>query len=449
MPESFFIETFGCQMNRGDSELMRLSMERHGFQEAKSKNEADICLFNTCSVRQHAEDRAISKIEAAKRSRGGDEKIVVVTGCAAQRVGDEIVDSGKADLAIGPYEAPKVGEIISRYIDRIEREKRKKNRENLFLSQAKEDFQDRLHNELIKSREENPWHKWVTITHGCENFCTFCIVPHVRGKLISFPSKKILDFIKNLASQGIFEITLLGQNVNQYGKDSGDIPFYKLLEETAKLEGLFKINFLTSHPMDFSTEIIKVMSNHPNISRGIHLPLQSGSDQILKRMNRRYTMKSYMSIVEAIDSGLPEYSLSTDLIVGFPGESEDQFNETLNAVKKIGFTEAFMYAYSPRSGTPAARMEDGLNRRGKIERLNRLISIQREISLEKLKNRLNKVEYAIAEKISKKSRNEVSGRTGLNQTIVFRGDKEDIGRPVQVRISDIRGSTLFGEKISL
>ncbi len=441
MQKSFFIETFGCQMNRGDSELMRLSLRRHGFQEANSKQEADICLFNTCSVRQHAEDRAISKIEAAKNSKAGKKKTVVIVGCAAQRVGNEIVASGKADLAIGPYEAPNVGEIIAAYISNSQEEK------NIFLSQSKEDFQDRLHSELIESREENGWHKWVTITHGCENYCTFCIVPHVRGKLISFPSARIIDFVKDLSARGIFEITLLGQNVNQYGKDSGDIPFYKLLEEVAKIKGILKINFLTSHPMDFSGEIIRVMSDYANISRGIHLPLQSGSNEILKRMNRKYTLESYMDIVEAIDSGLPDYALSTDLIVGFPGESEEQFNETLEAVKKIGFVEAFMYAYSPRSGTLAAKMRDELPRNGKIERLNRLISIQRKISLEKLKMRMDRIEYAIAEKISKKSADEVSGRTGLNQTVVFKGGKEDIGRPVKIKISGIRGSTLFGEKI--
>ncbi len=428
-------------MNKGDSDLMRLSLEKAGFIEANTSEEAEICLFNTCSVRQHAEDRAVSRIESTKYGKGGRKKIVVIAGCAAQRIGDDIVKSGRADIAVGPYQSPMIGEIVKDYIENGFKCR------SLFVSQNTEDFQERLNEGLINSREENPWHKWVTITHGCENFCTYCIVPYVRGKLISFPSERIIQFIKDLAAQGIMEITLLGQNVNQYGQDSGDIPFYKLLEKTAQVEGLEKINFLTSHPMDFSTEIVRVMADHPNISRGIHLPLQSGSDSVLKRMNRKYTMKSYMDIIEAINRTLPDYAISTDLIVGFPGETEDQFNETLDAVKKIRYDEAFMYAYSPRKGTPSFKLEEKLSRNEKIDRLNRLISLQREISLEKLKSRIDKTENAIAERISKKSSEEISGKTSLNHPVVFRGDAGDLGRVIPLRITEVRGSTLFGEKI--
>ena len=438
MNKSFYIETFGCQMNKGDSELMKVSLERNGFTPAPDIKSADICIFNTCSVRQNAEDRALARIKEERNSSLHKNRVIVLTGCMAQRIGDDVISRGMADLAIGPYQAPGCGEIVKEYLSGSGKK--------LYSSQEAEDFTARIDDGLLKNKDVHPWHKWVTITHGCENFCSYCIVPYVRGKLISFPSDRIIKYINDLAKEGITEISLLGQNVNQYGHDSGDIPFYQLLDKTASIKGIKRINFLTSHPMDFSPEIIGVIRDHEHISRGIHLPLQSGSDRILKAMNRKYTLAHYYRIVDAIKTELSEFALSTDLITGFPGESEKEFEETLKAVEKIRFDEAFMYSYSPRSGTPASEMKELLNRDEKIDRLNQLITLQRKISLEKLRSRINKKEIVIGEKVSKRSDQEIMGKTRFMHPVVFKGELSDIGREIRIEIRDVKGSTLIGEK---
>lgn len=427
-------------MNKGDSELIKLSMNENGFVEADNEEMADICIFNTCSVREHAEKRALARISIARSRKTGKRRLVVVAGCMAQRIGEEIVLKGSADLAAGPYQSPRLGCLIREHLE--------KNQGGLFLSQAGMDFAERINFELIRNKDIYPWHKWVTITHGCENFCAYCIVPYVRGKLISFSSDKILKFIKELAAEGVIEITLLGQNVNQYGQDCGEIPFYKLLEKTAAIKELKKINFLTSHPMDFNSSIADVIKNNSNISRSIHLPLQSGSDPVLKAMNRKYTMSDYFRIIDTLNNKLDDFALSTDLIVGFPGESEEDFRNTLKAVTEIRYDEAFMYAYSPREGTPAHSLKEELTRDKKIERLNELIALQRKISLEKLKSRINRKELVIAEKLSRKSEDEVSGKTFLNHPVVFTGSSTDIGKENRVEIIEVSGSTLIGKKTS-
>ncbi len=440
MNKTFRIETFGCQMNMGDSELIRLSMIKNGFIEAVNPDDADICIYNTCSVRENAEKRALARISTAKGIGTVRKRLIVVAGCMAQRLGDELVKKKIAGIVIGPYQSPRLGEILSEFL---------KNRKNkLFISQDSVNLAERLTPELAQNRDIEPWHKWVTITHGCENFCAYCIVPYVRGKLISFPSERIIRFIEELAGSGVIEITLLGQNVNQYGQDSGDIPFHRLLEKVSSINGLKRISFMTSHPMDFTEETIHVINNSANISRGIHLPMQSGSDRILQAMNRKYTKSHYYSIIEKIDRIIPDYALSTDLITGFPGETRSEFEETLSAVKELKFDEAFMFSFSPRSGTPAYLLKETISEKEKASRLHELISLQREISLEKLKKRLNIREKVIADKISKKSGHEVSGKSFLNYPVVFSGDKNDIGRETIVEISEVRGSTLFGKKIS-
>lgn len=440
MKKIFHIETFGCQMNIGDSELIKLSLEKNGFIETKNIRDADIQIYNTCSVRAHAEKRALARIAASKGKVIAGNRIIVVAGCMAQRLGDELLKKKVADIVIGPYQSPKLGDILSQYM--LNKHSR------LFVSQEIKNFSERITPEFAQYSDIKPWHKWITITHGCDNYCAYCIVPYVRGRLISFPSGKIIEFIRSLADSGLTEITLLGQNVNQYGQDSGDIPFHKLLEKAAAVKGLSKISFMTSHPMDFTENIIKVIGDNNNISRGIHLPLQSGSDRILSAMNRRYTAAHYYSIMEKIDRILRDYAVSTDLITGFPGEEIEDFNATLKAVKEIKFDEAFMFSYSPREGTPAYNMKESLSRQEKSERLSELISVQREISLEKLRRRTGNKERVIAEKFSKKSGTEVAGKTFLNHPVVFRGDLNDIGRERIVYIREVRGSTLIGEKIS-
>ena len=426
-------------MNVSDSELIRLSMTKNNFKEVSNPKDAYICIFNTCSIRDNAEKRALGRIAIVKGKAKKGKKFIAVAGCMAQRLGNELIERAGADIVIGPYQLPNIGDILSNSLESKEKK--------IFISQDKSDFADRLPHEFINTRGEDPWHKWVTITHGCENFCAYCIVPMTRGRLISFNSDKILEYIKGLTKLGVIEITLLGQNVNQYGKDSGDIPFYKLLEKISSIDRLARINFLTSHPMDFTEDIIHVVNNSANISRSIHLPIQSGSDNILKAMNRKYTLSHYYSIAEKIDKIIPDYAISTDFIVGFPGETENDFNKTLEAAENIKFDEAFMFAFSPRSDTAAYLLQDKIDEDEKQSRLERLISLQRNISLKKLKGRLNRHETVIADKISKKSKLEVSGRTFLNHPVVFMGDNNDIGKEIIIEVDEVRGSTLFGKKI--
>lgn len=440
MGTTYHIETFGCQMNKNDSELMALSMREASFSPAPDAASANIVIFNTCSVREHAEQRALSRIRSLAKQGGKKGRIVVIAGCMAQRIGRRLIDEGTADIVVGPYQSPSIGRLAREYIDNPS--------PGAHLSQKTEDFSPRVVPTVNDSIGGPPWHSWVTITHGCENFCSYCIVPFVRGRLISFPSGQIREHIRGLAERGIREITLLGQNVNQYGIDTGDIPFHRLLASAAEVPGIERIGFLTSHPADFPVEILKVIREHPNISRSIHLPLQSGSDRVLSMMNRRYTFSEYMKIVDAARSILESCALSTDLIVGFPGETPDDFEATLNAVETIRFDDAFTYAYSPRSGTPAYSMRESLTRPEKLERLRRLIDVQRRISSQKRNERIDREEEVIVEKFSKKSSEKVMGKTFLNHVAVVPGTAEDFGRKLRIRVIGVRGTTLRGARLA-
>lgn len=434
----YFIETFGCQMNRNDSELMALSLESNGFFPSHSRDSADIVVINTCSVRDAAEQRAFSHL---RESRGRHRNaLIVLAGCMAQRTKDQHIKSRIANIVVGPYETPRIGEIIKEYYA--------DKKSFLYISQSTADFSPRITDSLALYKTDQPWHRFVTITHGCENFCTYCIVPYVRGKLISFSSETIVDYVKKLVDQRIIAITLLGQNVNQYGQDNDEIPFYSLLEKVASVHGLERVSFLTSHPKDFPADITKVIRNNPVISRGIHLPLQSGSDSILKKMNRAYTVPQYMSIVENLDRELgSEYSLTTDLIVGFPGETDSDYDATISAVEKIRFSEAFTYAYSPREGTAAFEYTDDVPKEIKSERLNNLIKIQRQIVEERLKERIGTTDRAIVERKSTRTDDDFFGKTDLDRPIIIKGNKIPSGSVVHVKISGTKGAMLVGDAI--
>ncbi|MDA3899544.1 MAG: tRNA (N6-isopentenyl adenosine(37)-C2)-methylthiotransferase MiaB [Spirochaetes bacterium] len=433
---TYFIETFGCQMNKNDSDLIAASLEKEGL-TATTMLKADIVVFNTCSVRKHAEDRAVARLREAKahkRKHG----LVIAAGCLSQHIGSKLLADGICDIAVGPYESPNLKSIISCFLNDSTR--------NLFVSTERSDFAGRLHPSLSERPEKEFWHKYVTITHGCENFCTYCIVPYVRGPLISFKSQDIIDYIITLPAQGIFEVTLLGQNVNQYGQDTGDISFPELLNAVSAIPGIEKINFLTSHPKDFNPEIISQITNNSKIARSIHLPLQSGSDAILKRMNRGYTVSHYSSLIDTIrKSG--DIAITTDIIVGFPGETEAQHRESLQLIREIGYDDAFMYKYSPRTGTVSAEYEEQIPTDVKNGRLEELIAMQREITVAKLHEQIGRHEKIVVERVSRKSDNEVSGNTFSNRQAVLVGDKSDIGKIFTIEIEKVNGATLFGKKI--
>ena len=440
MNKTYYIETFGCQMNKNDSELMALSMLEHGFERAADIDHADFAIFNTCSVREHAENRAISRIKSIRKKVGRRNGFIVVAGCMAQRLGRDLIENNIADVVIGPYQSPDIGLAVDKFL--------KDKRQAEFLSLDINDFSGRIKPRLSKLKNDPEWHRWVTITHGCENFCSYCVVPFVRGRLISSPSADILDYVRGLSAQGVREITLLGQNVNQYGSDSDDMPFFRLLETAAGIDGIERINFLTSHPKDFSHDILLVMRDHPNISRSIHLPLQSASNRILSLMNRHYTFSHYMRLVENIRKHLHSHSLSTDIIVGFPGETVGEFEYTLAALELIRFDDAFTYAFSPRRGTPASTLDESIPHTEKLERLKQLIVLQRSISKQKLRERIDGVEDTIIERFSRKSSDEVMGRTYLNHIVIMPGTAHDIGKKYKIRIRGVRGATLQGTRIA-
>ena len=441
MPRSYRIETFGCQMNKSDSELMELSLEAEGFVKTDDLYSADVVIYNTCSVRKRAEDHATAKIRET-RAHQKKGSVLVLAGCMAQRTGEDFVKRRWADLVVGPYQSPKVGSIVAELL-------KTKSAPRVFVSQDSLDFAPRLDDQLGTRIEETPHHRWVTITHGCENFCTYCIVPYVRGKLISFPSQSILTHIDSLVRQGTTEITLLGQNVNQYGQDNGDMPFWKLLEAAAARPGIIRVNFLTSHPKDFCEDTVKVIRDNANVSRGIHLPLQSGSDRILAAMNRKYTWAHYLGLIESIEKHLgSEAGITTDLIVGFPGETEAEFQATIDAVKRVRYSDAFTYAYSPREGTAAAHMEDSIAHDEKIRRLNELITVEREIIGERRVERLGRIEKVIGESLNDKNTAELIGKNELGQSVIFAGTQNDLGKILSVKMMRVQGSTLIGDVVS-
>ncbi|MBN2435247.1 MAG: tRNA (N6-isopentenyl adenosine(37)-C2)-methylthiotransferase MiaB [Spirochaetes bacterium] len=433
---SYFIETFGCQMNISDSELIAASLEKEGLVKM-DMIDADVVVFNTCSVRKHAEDRAVARLREAKahkRKRG----IVIAAGCLSQHIGTRLLEDKICDIAVGPYESPNIAQIIREFL--------KDNSRNLFISSEKDDFAGRLHPSLIMRPEREHWHRFVTITHGCENFCTYCIVPHVRGPLISFNSEEIIDFIKQLPRSGVFEVTLLGQNVNQFGQDNGDISFCQLLERVSTIPGIEKINFMTSHPKDFNPDIIRQIANNNTIARSIHLPLQSGSDEILKRMNRGYNVKHYIELIDSIRQA-GDIAITTDLIVGFPGETEEQHKESMALIKEIGYDDAYMYAYSPREGTVSAKYDMQLSKETKNRRLTELITMQREITVSRLDNLIGKKEKIVVERVSRKNDNEVSGKTFSNRQAVLAGSRDDIGKIFTIEYEKVNGATLYGKKV--
>jgi tRNA-2-methylthio-N6-dimethylallyladenosine synthase len=438
--QTYYIETFGCQMNKNDSELMSLSMREHGFARAEDADAADIVVYNTCSVREHAENRVLSRIRSLRKKMQGTGRMVVVAGCMAQSLGGQLIETGIADMAVGPYQSPEIGRLVRRYLSDRSLDR--------FLSQEEKDLSSRINPRLAREESVPEWHRWVTITHGCGNNCSYCIVPLVRGRLVSYESSAVLKYIRSLASRGTREITLLGQNVNQYGADSGDIPFHALLERASCVPGIERVNFLTSHPKDFSEDILLVIGDHPNISRSIHLPLQSGADRILRLMNRGYTLARYMHLTELIEKHLPAYSLSTDIIVGFPGETEKEFEQTLAAMERVRFDDAYTYAYSPRAGTAAYAIRESMPPGEKLARLRRLINLQRGISRQKLNERIDRIEEAIIERVSRKSGKEVMGRTFLNHVVIAPGTRQDIGRKFKVHIHGVSGSALRGTKIA-
>ena len=443
--KKLYIETYGCQMNVADSEVVAAIMQMAGYEVCDQLAEADAVFLNTCSVRDNAEQKILHRLEALEAERRKGHRMVIgVLGCMAERVKGDLVESHHADLVAGPDAYLALPGLIAQAElghKAIDTE----------LS-ATETYRDVVPKRLHTGRVGG----FVSIMRGCNNFCHYCIVPYTRGRERSRDPESILREVRDLSDRGYKEVTLLGQNVNSYsyarhgGQAQGGaraVGFPELLRMVAEAAPQMRVRFTTSHPKDMSDDTLRVIAEMPNVCRHIHLPVQSGSDAVLKRMNRKYTREWYLGRVEAIRRIVPDCGLSTDIFVGYCGETEDDHRQSLSLMREVGYDSAFMFKYSERPGTYAAtHFEDDVPEEVKVRRLEEMIQLQTELSAEANRRDVGKEFLVLAEGFSKRSREQLFGRTEQNKVVVFDKGSHRIGDTVRVRITGSTSATLFGEE---
>lgn len=436
-----YIETYGCQMNVADTEVVAAVMQMAGYALTDTLDEnTSAVLLNTCSIRDNAEQKIISRLQylgSLRRKRKGPDKLIIgVIGCMAERVKDELVSRYGVDLVAGPDSYLDLPNLIAAA-------EAGEPAVNVELSTT-ETYRDVVPVRLAGHSVSG----FISIMRGCNNFCSYCIVPYTRGRERSRPVDSILRELADLRSKGYREVTLLGQNVNSYryvADDGAVTDFAALLTAVADAAPDMRVRFTTSHPKDMSDAIIRAVASRRNICRHIHLPVQSGSDRVLKAMNRKYTSDWYLDRVAAIRREMPDCAITTDLFTGFHGETEDDFQATLELMRKVGFDAAFMFKYSERPGTLASRtMPDNVTEEVKIDRLNRMIALQGELSAQAHSRKVGSVAEVLVEGISKRSKEQMVGRTPQNDAVVFdRGDAR-VGQTVKVKVTDATSATLIG-----
>lgn len=428
------IETYGCQMNVADSEVVAAVMAMAGYDTTDSDEEAAAVLLNTCSIRDNAEQKIFSRLAYwnAMRRKSGRNIIIGVIGCMAERMREELIRKHGVDLVAGPDSYLHLPDLVAAAeagVPAIDIE----------LS-ATETYRDVVPRRI----GSNGVSGFISIMRGCNNFCSYCIVPYTRGRERSREPQSILRELADLRSRGFREITLLGQNVNSYRYE--DIGFPDLLAMVAEAAPDMRVRFTTSHPKDMSDRTLQTIAAHPNIARHIHLPVQSGSDKVLKAMNRKYTREWYLDRVAAIRRILPDAGLSTDMFTGFHDETEEDFQETLSLMREAGFDSAFMFKYSERPGTLASRtMPDNVPEEVKIDRLNRMIALQNELSLESNRHDIGREFEVLVEGVSKRNAGELFGRTSQNKVAVFPAGTARPGDFVRVRVTSATSATLLAE----
>lgn len=432
------IQTFGCQMNSRDSEKLLGVLKEIGYQESDSE-EADFVIYNTCTVRENANLKVYGRLGFLQtRKKKNPNMLIALCGCMMQeqQVVEKIQKSYRfVDIIFGTHNIYKLAELL------YQRMQSGKMVVDLWKDTANivED---------LPNQRKYPFKSGVNIMFGCNNFCSYCIVPYVRGRERSRNPQDIVREITGLVADGVSEIMLLGQNVNSYGKNlDKPVSFAELLKEIEQIEGLKRIRFMTPHPKDFSNELIEVMKSSHKICKQVHLPVQSGSSRILKLMNRHYTKEQYLALVERIRTAMPEVSFTTDIIVGFPGETEEDFEETLDVVKKVRFDSAFTFIYSKRTGTLAAEMEDQVPEEIVGKRFDRLLHEIQKISAELTKEREGKIETALVEEINAQAQEFVTGRLSNNLLVHFKGDASLIGKLVSVKLKESKGFYYMGELV--
>lgn len=436
---TFFVETFGCQMNVRDSETIKGWLCEIGYTEAEDKESADFILFNTCCVRDHAEKRLMGNIGALKELKDARPGTIIgVCGCMMQQEG-----VAKKLLKRFPHVSLVFGtNVLHRFPSMLQTVL---NGERIAVTDRADDA---IAEGLPKMRD-NLRSAFVNIMYGCDNYCSYCIVPYVRGRERSRRPEDVKREIVSLVSSGISEITLLGQNVNSYGNDgSTGMHFADLLRYVSDVPGLRRIRFMSSHPKDLNDDVIRAIAEIPNVCHHVHLPVQSGNNEILKRMNRRYTREHYLSIVQRLREAVPDIEFTTDIIVGFPGETEEAFNDTMSLVKEVGFAAAFTFAYSPRQGTVAARMEDQIPEPVKKQRLSALNTLQAEKTVENNEKYIGHVGEVLVE--GSDCRGEVTmlyGKYPNFKMVYFPGDPILLNRYVTVKVTKTNKNSLLGEMI--
>lgn len=492
---TFFFETYGCQMNKAESSAVEQLLLARGWAASDSEETADLIIINTCSVRETAESRIRGRLGRytalrKQREKGGTSPFVLtVTGCMAERLKDKLQqDFPVVDYVIGNFEkkryadiafsmearggktsplfSPKIKDAAASAAKSSPPEVRSVKEFSATVNPGGEDFPDKpVYSFAPLSLEPGAFQAFVPIMHGCNNFCTYCIVPYVRGREISRPVEEIIKELDMLSERNVREITLLGQNVNSYrhagyaGQNGqapqmhgGTIDFPALLERIAShlqktSSSIEWVRFMSSHPKDFSDALIRVIRDYPVICRHIHLPVQHGSSRILQKMNRRYSRENYLDLVARIRAELPDVSLTSDILIGFPGETEDDFKQTLSLMEQVRYEAAFMYYYNPREGTPACTYPDQVPLEEKKRRLDEIIRVQQRITKEEITKRLGTTVKVLAESPSRDNKAELLGHTEQDGRVVFAADESVKGTFVKVRLESIQGNTFRGTRV--
>ena len=440
--KKLFIETYGCQMNVADSEVVASVMQMAGYELTEELEEADAVFLNTCSIRDNAEQKIFSRLEyfaSLRKKRKGRKLIVGVLGCMAERVKDDLIANHGVDIVAGPDAYLSLPDLVAsaevgeKAID-------------IELSTT-ETYRDVIPQRIGHNRISG----FISIMRGCNNFCSYCIVPYTRGRERSREPQSILNELADMRAKGFKEVTLLGQNVNSYHYEYPDgrvLGFAGLLKLVAESAPEMRVRFTTSHPKDMSDETIQVIAETPNVCRHIHLPVQSGSNKVLKAMNRKYTREWYLDRIAAIRKAMPDCGISTDMFTGFHDESEEDFEETLSLMREVVFDSAFMFKYSERPGTFASKnLPDNVSEEVKIDRLNRMIALQNELSAESNRRDIGKTFEVLTEGYSKRSREQLFGRTEQNKVVVFPRGSHRIGELVRVKVKEASSATLIGEEV--
>jgi len=435
--KTFFLRTYGCQMNELDSEIMVGALERRGLIRIEDEDSADLLIFNTCSIRDLAERKVMGKIGILGRSRGR-RRVIGVTGCMANAKKTTLFEklphinfvlgtNNIHDLGRVLDEVDETGGQVIRVDDRF--------KEELDYEEAQRDDKVKAH---------------ISIIRGCDKFCTYCVVPYTRGREVSRAPESIIEECKKLAGDGYREVTLLGQNVNSYGKDQMEwgYLFHDLLYKLDRIEGLDRIRFMTSHPIDITRELMTAVRDLPSLCEFVHFPFQAGSNRVLRKMHRIYTIEHYMEKVAEFRELVPNIALGTDVIVGFPTETEEEFQETVRIMEEVEFSVAFLFAFSMRKGTPAMRWKDDVPEKVKQDRLQRLLRLHDKIVMKQRNAMIGQTVEVLVERASDREEGMVKGRTRCWKNVLFAGGKEQVGTMQQVRIHSFSSQTLFGERVA-